>query len=97
MPIRTVRSKAAVLENQQKVALERGPFVYAFEEIDNKENFDHLIVDPLHSFDTIRDTILGESTVFVKQNNFIALPYFMWSNRGIGKMKVWVPEKIPLK
>ena len=97
MPIRTVRSKAAVLENQQKVAVERGPFVYAFEEIDNKENFDHLIVDPLHSFDTIRDTILGESTVFVKQNNFIALPYFMWSNRGIGKMKVWVPEKIPLK
>ena len=26
-----------------------------------------------------------------------AIPYFAWSNRGIGKMKVWLPKNEPLK
>jgi uncharacterized protein len=35
----------------------------------------------------------GES-IHTKKQNFIAIPYYAWANRGKGEMMLWFPEKV---
>jgi hypothetical protein len=42
-----------------------------------------------------RELILGNNVDVLKgkiqNDSLILIPYYLWSNRGIGKMKVWIP------
>jgi uncharacterized protein len=42
-----------------------------------------------------KDLLHGINTISWKNTeediSKIAIPYYAWSNRGIGKMKVWIP------
>lgn len=96
MEVKKVISHEKVAENQGKIALEYGPLVYAFEEIDNASNFDRLKTDKKTKF-TARwnaDLLGGVNAISttIGADTFLAIPYYAWSNRGIGKMKVWIPQ-----
>jgi DUF1680 family protein len=95
MQIHRVVSHDSISENHQKVALEKGPLVYCFEETDNLIDFEELMVTDFSTFDTgfDRNLLGGTNLIYVddKDHFFTALPYHKWSNRGENKMKVWVP------
>ncbi|WP_335964329.1 glycoside hydrolase family 127 protein [Galbibacter sp. PAP.153] len=91
MEVREVLANEKVKEDRNKVALEYGPMVYAVEEIDNKENFDAISISENESFQVKKeDNLLGGVNV-LENEKLKAIPYYAWSNRGIGKMKVWLP------
>jgi DUF1680 family protein len=96
MTVRTVTANEQVADNLGKISLEYGPLVYAFEEVDNQKNFDKIQLTGKESFGVEKEPALleGVNTMTVTSNNqrFKAIPYYTWSNRGIGKMKVWIPQ-----
>lgn len=93
MPVRMVVADEKVEENIGKVAIERGPLVYAIEEIDNKENFDAIKVSPADAFSVEEEPQLLGGVVTLRNKKLKAIPYYAWSNRGIGKMKVWLEAR----
>lgn len=90
MPVRMVKSDERVIENIGKVTLERGPLVYAVEEIDNPETIDGIQISPTDEFSILPETDLLGGVYTLNNEQLKAIPYYAWSNRGIGKMKVWL-------
>ena len=105
MNIHRVESNQLVVENTGKVAIERGPIVYCLEGKDNGPELMKLALpDTAKLSATFAPemlsgvvTISGEATVAgnkaVKSQKITAIPYFVWDNRGINEMKVWLPRK----
>lgn len=79
-----------VEENKGKTALEYGPFVYAFEEIDNASNWDKLKTAPNSIWEAKYNAGILGGVNTLSSGGLVAVPYYAWSNRGIGKMKVWI-------
>ena len=71
--------------------------VYAVEEIDNKNFFDAIWVNNTDDFQVQMGKNLLGGVNTLRNNKLKAIPYYAWSNRGIGKMKVWLPKDEPLK
>ena len=72
------------------MALEYGHIVYAVEEIDNPDNFDSIKAGQSDPFVVQKqDDLLGGVNT-LESGQLKAIPYYAWSNRGIGKMKVWL-------
>jgi DUF1680 family protein len=107
MAIRRVITNEKVQENRNLVALEYGPIVYCAEEIDNNNQLSNLSIHDNTELRIEKQNILSNSVniiagnVYVKSSkagkkeyNLTLVPYYLWSNRGIGKMKVWFPRKI---
>jgi len=96
MSVHKVIANEFVKDDSNKVAFEYGPLVYCAEEIDNKRLSDTIINDEL-ILDTQEKTILSEKVISLngKVNGYdlVLIPYYLWSNRGIGKMKVWFTRK----
>jgi uncharacterized protein len=96
MKVREVIANQQVEADRGEVSLEYGPIVYAVEEIDNKDNFDGISVFSDEMFSVKMDPALLKGvnvlTAKSKTSTFTAIPYYSWSNRGVGKMKVWLPE-----
>ena len=90
MKTRTVRAHPLVKEDEDKIAVERGPIVYAFEEIDNQGLMDEIKLDKDESFEVVYNATLLEGVTTLQTKKYIAIPYYSWSNRGVGKMKVWI-------
>ena len=91
MEVRKVIADEKVVGNHGKMSLEHGPLVYAVEEIDNKEKFDSIQLTDQDVFRVgLQPELLGGVNTLSNQN-LTAIPYYAWSNRGIGKMKVWLP------
>ena len=91
MEVRTVKANDKVEEDRGKLSLEYGPLVYAVEEIDNPR-FDKISVARSDKFTIQKEPILGGVNTLTHEK-FKAIPYYTWSNRGIGKMKVWIENK----
>jgi DUF1680 family protein len=96
MIIHKVVANEKVKEDINKVAFEYGPIVYCAEEIDNKHISDISIPDKSDS-KIEAETVLSDNVVAIKgkvcDEEFTLIPYYLWSNRGVGKMKVWFPRK----
>jgi len=92
MPVRLVRTHPLVETNRGQLALERGPLVYAVEEIDHPDSFDQLRLDPERNFSVKEEPTLLGGIHTLSDGQLKAIPYYVWSNRGIGKMKVWLPR-----
>ena len=93
MKARSVVTNSKVVENQGKIAIEKGPIVYAFEEIDNNLPLEQMEISSGGPFETKFDLNLLNGVEVLSSNAYHAIPYYSWSNRGVGKMKVWVTEK----
>lgn len=93
MEVQEVVTSPKAATNVNKVALEYGPIVYAVEEIDNKSNFDKIDIKTADTFKVKKEAHLLQGVNVIENSKFKAIPYYSWSNRGIGKMKVWLDYK----
>ncbi|MBN2213177.1 MAG: glycoside hydrolase family 127 protein [Bacteroidales bacterium] len=103
MKVRRVITNDLVKENQNLVALEYGPLVYCAEEIDNSLNIAELFMpDNAVMMAEKSDDLLGGINILTgsipaenkeKDVKIMMVPYFAWSNRGPGRMKVWLPRE----
>jgi len=110
MPIRRVVANEKVAEDRGKVAIERGPIVYCAEGVDNGGHVLNLFLPddaPLKA-EYKKDMLGGIVTVTGKalamsaegksaQHDFVAIPYYAWSNRGEGEMAIWLRRQVQMK
>ena len=108
MPIRRVVANDQVSADRGRVALERGPILYALEAVDNGKVRNLVLArdakltaeykpDLLKGVEVIEGPAVAlsydqQGTVLKNQQPFIAIPYYAWANRGRGQMVVWIPE-----
>ncbi len=108
MSVRRMESDSRVVANRGRVALERGPLVYAVEAVDAGGSVRDLVVpDAARIAIETRDApapgvptllISGERVEAdgVSETTFAAIPYALWANRpgpqGVGEMAVWLPR-----
>jgi DUF1680 family protein len=96
MGIQKVVADERVQDDINKVAFESGPIVYCAEEIDNDQISEISIPDNL-ILEKAEMAILSDKVNMLKGDVFgtelTLIPYYLWSNRGFGKMKVWFPRK----
>lgn len=93
MEVKEVVTNTKVAGNIGKVALEYGLIVYAIEEIDNTTDFDKITIDANDTFKVTKENNLLEGVNTIQTDKLKAIPYYFWSNRGVGKMKVWIDFK----
>lgn len=92
MEVRTIAAHPLIEDDKGKTAIQYGPLVYCLEKTDNENSFDtnfnakdfRVKYNP-NKLGGINEII---STEAQKEWNFI--PYYSWSNRGPGSMKVWL-------
>jgi uncharacterized protein len=96
MELRQVVCDTHVVENRNKIAFEYGPLVYCAEQADNDPKLIEAgLSDPM-VFDNNKTEISGNMVnQFIIKNtgdntNLTLIPYYLWDNRGIGTMKVWL-------
>ena len=110
MPIRRVLANDHVAADRGRVALERGPIVYAAEWPDNpKGQVRNLMLprderleaefkpDLLRGVTVVKGRAIAlaydaQGKVTKTEQEFTAIPYYSWANRGRGQMMVWFPE-----
>jgi DUF1680 family protein len=96
MSVRRIVSNAKVEANRNKIAFEYGPIVYCAEEADNK-NISNITIPDGMNLETAEQKIKSEDFISLKGNigedEITLIPYYLWSNRGVGKMKVWFPAE----
>ncbi len=107
MPVRRVRASAEVKADAGRVAIERGPIVYAAESVDNGGSVTNLLFQPEaplsaeHRADILNGltVITGKATAFRMESGreeavdaaLTLIPYYAWAHRGRGEMAVWLP------
>jgi len=79
------------------VAIERGPLVYCFEQLDQDVVLDSVAVAPGSLTEWERPELLGGvTTVEVPARGgqtLTAIPYYAWANRSVGPMTVWIDAR----
>ncbi len=95
MPVELVSADSRVIENNGKLAVQRGPLVYCIEQTDNpKINFEELKLKENASFSIHNGSEKLSNMKILRTNsngeNLSFVPYFAWDNREAGKMKVWI-------
>ncbi len=101
MPVRRVIAHPSVENNVGRMAVQRGPLVYAVEAIDNGGAALDLVLPSDAELSTEhRPEMLGGVTVVRGGGlrggapfELLAVPYFAWANRGPGEMAVWLPTE----
>jgi len=95
MPVRRVIAHEKVSEDMGKVALERGPLVFAVEGVDNDGGvLDRSVSDGMVFVAESRPDLLGG--IYTLKGSvpggdmLTAIPYYAWSHRGEGEMAVWL-------
>ena len=89
MPVRRITSGTLVADNVGKVALQRGPLVYALEGVDNGGKALGVTLPAGAMTHEFRRDLLGGVEV-VKAGGLTLVPYYAWANRGAGEMAVWI-------
>jgi DUF1680 family protein len=90
MPVRKVASHELVAANTGKIALERGPLVYCFEEVDNPDGVLDIKLSENEKFVYSYDSTLLGGLGKIKSQSVTAIPYYAWAHREIGEMAVWL-------
>ncbi len=100
MNIRRVEANRKVKDDESLTALEYGPVVYCAEGIDNGGQLSVASItdNTVLTMQYRRDVLNGVNVIVGAHpakdgrtaKQFIAIPYYLWSNRGIDVMKVWL-------
>lgn len=101
MEIRKVVAHDSIAANRGKMALERGPLVYAAESVDNEGNVLNYALDSATDFDAhYRHNMLQGITVLTgtayqgsQERSLTAIPYYAWAHRGDSRMTVWMDQR----
>ncbi len=109
MPVRRVVANDQVAADKGRVALQRGPIVYAAEWADNPGGKVRNLVLPesskltaefrpdlLNGVEVVKSRAIAYTTnadgsIQKAEQDFTAIPYYAWANRGRGQMTVWLP------
>jgi DUF1680 family protein len=105
MDVKKVIANKALTDDQNKIALQRGPVMYCAEWKDNTGSVSNLIIpanaqftpvnkpDLLNGVTVLKGEAVEKSTTSAvsKKVEFTAIPYYSWANRGKGEMEVWLP------
>jgi DUF1680 family protein len=112
MPIRRVLANDLVSADRGRVAIERGPIVYAAEWVDNPNGKVRNLMLPdsakltaeyksdlLKGVEVVKGKAVSlafdaQGGVSKTEQNFTAIPYYAWANRGPGQMMVWIPNTV---
>ena len=110
MPVRRVVANEQVAADRGRVAIQRGPIVFAAEWVDNPNGKVRNLMLPdsakltaefnpalLNGVEVVRSRAVSLSRdargkVVRTEQNFTAIPYYAWANRGKGEMMVWLPR-----
>jgi len=90
MHLKEITANELVADDAGKVALEYGPLIYCAEEIDNPQ-IDNAKYSVPVIYGIEKEVEWGAVNV-IRDGNLTYVPYYAWSNRGAGKMKVWFPK-----
>ena len=95
MPVEAVAADPRVKANIGKRALQRGPLVYALEQVDNPGiDLESLVFSPRNEYKLLDGTgvLSGIKKLQTRIENtpVTLIPYYAWENREPGKMLVWV-------
>lgn len=86
-----------VAANTGRVALFRGPLMYCLEEIDNPHGVEIVLNERSLISNNENHLLLGDIVTLqgndVDGNPVKAIPYYLWNNRGKGKMNVWLRQE----
>jgi hypothetical protein len=98
MPARRIVAHVGVKDDEGRMAIQRGPLVYAVEGIDNGGHALDLVVPRDAALRSrFRADLLNGVEVISGEGQggrpFVAIPYYAWNNRGQGEMAVWIKEK----
>jgi len=93
MPPRRVAANPRVEADAGRLALQRGPIVYAVEGIDHGGTIEDLRLSATETIDAAwrPDLLGGVVTLSAPTGHLLAVPYFAWANRGPDEMAVWLP------
>ena len=97
MTVRRVEAHPRVQANQGRVAVQRGPIVYCFEQIDNELPVQGIVLPSDPKFVAQhRPDLLGGVTVIEGVDRagrkITGIPYYAWDHREPGAMVVWVRQ-----
>jgi len=108
MPVRRVAANDQVTADKGRVAIQRGPIVYAAEWVDNPQGQVRNLVLPasakltaefkpglLNGVEVVKSRAIAfaydeQGKVTRTEQEFTAIPYYAWANRGRGQMAVWL-------
>ncbi len=118
MPVEIMQANPKVRANAGKIALQRGPIIYCFEQIDNGTNLSALSLVLKEELAAEHDESLLGGVVAIKgrairteesdwkddlyrtfregyekMEDILAIPYYLWGNRGLGEMQVWIRQR----
>jgi hypothetical protein len=109
MPVRRVVANNQVAADRGRVAIQRGPIVYAAEWVDNPNGKVRNLMLPdsarlsaefqpalLNGVEVVKGKAVAlasdaQGKVNRTTQDFTAIPYYAWANRGKGEMIVWLP------
>jgi len=106
MKIQRVVARPEVEADRGRVALQRGPLVYCAEAVDqpSRRAMNLILTDAATLSARWRGELLGGVTALegraqalqadgsLAQQDFVAIPYYAWNNRGANEMVVWLPR-----
>ncbi len=110
MPVRRIAANDQVAADRGRVALERGPIVFAAEWPDNPAGKVRNLLLPdsarltaefksdlLNGVEVLKGKAIAlaydaQGSVHKTEQDFTAIPYYAWANRGRGQMMVWFPN-----
>ncbi|WP_394347204.1 hypothetical protein [Mucilaginibacter psychrotolerans] len=111
MEVKKVIANPVLKEDKDKVALQRGPIMYAAEWKDNAGSVSNIIIpdnavfSPLYQKDLLNGVTVLRGAILKKDSTdaaarpatLTAIPYYSWANRGTGEMTVWFPKAAAVK
>jgi len=94
MQIRRVVCHPNAKANNGLVAIERGPIVYCaeFKDNDGLDAKDLKITDNMTFKATFEKDVYNGVVTLTGSNGVKLIPYYLYSNRGAGWMRVWMPR-----
>ncbi|MCO5945733.1 glycoside hydrolase family 127 protein [Mucilaginibacter flavidus] len=106
MDVEKITANKTLVDDRNKIALQRGPIVYSAEWKDNNGKVSNLMIPdnaifkPQYEKDILNGvTVLKGEAIRrgglrkgTKKVVLTAIPYYSWANRGPGEMTVWFPR-----
>ncbi len=95
MPVRRIEANPRVEADRNRVAIQRGPLVYCFEQVDNPGGVPNIQLPRNAEFTVEHQPDLLGGVTLIKctardGREVTAIPYFAWDHREAGPMAVWV-------
>ncbi len=95
MTVRRIEANPKVEADRGRVALQRGPVVYCFEQADNPAGVQNIMLprEPKFSIEQKSDLLGGIAVIKTTASDgreVTAIPYYAWDHRQPGPMAVWV-------